>query len=84
MTHPNPHHPNQGPGMTEEEAARHRSLNLAGAALLVVPLLAAVLLSAVEAPIDPKFTAPVIGAVMIAGAGMLGQARRLRRDAARR
>jgi hypothetical protein len=81
---PNPQRQHQRHGMTEEERSRHRTLILAGAALLIGPILVGMLLSAAQAPLDPKFTAPVFGALMVAGAGALGQAMRLKRDAGRR
>ncbi|MFC3493254.1 hypothetical protein [Glycomyces rhizosphaerae] len=71
-------------GMTEEERVEHRNMILGGLALTAVPILIAVLLSAVDAQIDPKLTAPVLSALLIAGAATFGKAYRFKRDAQRR
>ncbi|WP_205326652.1 hypothetical protein [Glycomyces sp. YM15] len=71
-------------GLTAAEEAQHRQMVLGGTGLLVVPILLAIILSAVDAPIDPKFTAPVLSALLIAGAATLGKAHRFKRDTRRR
>ncbi|WP_199038776.1 hypothetical protein [Glycomyces salinus] len=65
----------------EDSREQARKLTIGGALCLLGPIVLAMILSAAEAPIDPKFTAPVFGAVMIAGAGMLGKARVVRKQA---
>ena len=83
--HPSrPPQPNGQGGMTEQERADHKNLNLLGLGLVVAVAVIAIVLTAVQAPIDPKFTAPVLSAMLIAAAGSLGQAFRLKRDANRR
>lgn len=81
-------YPNPGPGrpsgMTEEERVEHRNMILGGFALTVVPILIAILLSAADAQIDPRFTGPVLSALLIAGAATFGKAYRFKRDAQRR
>ncbi|MEU5155270.1 hypothetical protein [Glycomyces sp. NPDC021274] len=86
QSNPHPYAPGPvGPsGLTAEEEAQHRQLVLAGIGLLVVPILLAIILSAVDAPIDPRFTGPVFSAVLIAGAATLGKAYRFKRDTKRR
>jgi predicted nucleic acid-binding Zn ribbon protein len=89
MTHPNPQPPNrfQPPAvgeMTAEERRRHKNLNLLGLGLVGAVVLVSIVLTALEAPIDPSFTAPVLSAMLIAAAGSFGQAFRLKRDAKRR
>lgn len=89
MTNPNPQQPSQfqSPipgGMTEEERTRHKNLNLAGLGLVGAVAVIAIVLTALDAPIDPKFVSPVLGALLIAAAGSFGQAFRLKRDAKRR
>jgi hypothetical protein len=71
-------------GLTAEEEAQHRQMLFGGIGLIVVPILIAILLSAVDAQIDPKFTAPVLSALLIAGAATLGKAHRYKRDTRRR
>ena len=71
-------------GMTASEEAQHRQMLLGGIGLLIAPILLAILLSAVEAPLDPRFTGPVFSAVLIAGAALLGKTYRFKRDVRRR
>ncbi|MCD0442280.1 hypothetical protein LO763_01400 [Glycomyces sp. A-F 0318] len=89
MTYPNPQPPNQSRsphpgGMTEEERAQRKNLNLLGIGLVGAVALVSIVLTALDSPVDPKFTAPVLSAMLIAAAGSFGQAFRIKRDAKRR
>ncbi|WP_030162283.1 hypothetical protein [Glycomyces sp. NRRL B-16210] len=86
MTYPNPQQP-QPPatgGLTEEERTQRRNLHYFGIGLVAVVVVFSIVLSAIDAAVDPKFTAPVLSAMLIAAAASLGQAARIKRDAKRR
>lgn len=89
MTYPNPQQPNrfQPPrpgGMTEEEQAQRKRLHLLALGLVGAVVLVSVVLTALDAPVDPSFTAPILGGMLVAAAGSFGQALRIKRDAKRR
>ncbi|THV41453.1 hypothetical protein [Glycomyces buryatensis] len=88
MSNPNqPQQPNDASPMTEEEQQKYNNMLWGGVALLVGPILVAMILSAAD--VDPSAIPSagrntVFAVLMIAGAGLLGSARRFKKDAKQR